>query len=496
MVGISDEEKKLKLEEKTKKAEWKKQKEIMELQLKENSWRAIVPLTLEETRAKICKWLYMTKDPYHLDIIMAAAIDPKTKGTHLWLLDVGPPSSGKTALLKYLKQFKFFYQMDKWSATALVSGAIDEETREPIGGLLVDIKGKTLVNKDMTLLLQMRYDTKAEILSQLRSLFDDYLDYGYGNTKTRVHIDARIGFLAGVTSVIDNELKFFRALGERFIFYRLRESEEEASRRAIQNQPFEHQMDLDMTEAINGFLKYIQPNLDKEINVADVFKEQIITLASYVALLRTSVKVDIIRPNMPDIQVSETEYRTRLAGQFLKLAKNLALIHDRDEVTPIEMEMVKRVAMDTCPQERLIILKHMKPGMAVTIPTLTTHLQLERIPDVVIFKELIAMYFLGIITPSSRRFSIWTTEWQVVPENNHLINFAKATPTNIDRMNMLKNIMESRMNFTEAPQEEEHMDDNDDFEHQQDTEYLKWKHQQDEIEIVEIPLEIREEDKT
>lgn len=470
MVRTTDEERERKSKEKIDKINEKKLKEERELALKEVAWKKVEPLELEQVREKVCKWLYMKKDPYHLDVVLASAVDPMTKGVHIWLLDVGPPSSGKTAILKYLKHYKFFYQLDRWSATALISGALDEDTREPIGGLLMEIKGKTLVNKDLTLLLQTRIDTKAEILAQLRSLYDDYLDYGYGNTRTRVHIEARIGFMAGVTSVIDDELKFFRALGERFIFYRLRESEEEASARAIQNQPFEHEMDLEMTEAINSFMKYIYDKVDKEITVADLWKAQISELASYVALIRTSVKVDLIRPNYVDIKVNETEYRTRLASQFLKLAKNLALIHGKDEVTPIEMEIVKRVAMDTCPQERLLILKNMIPGVRLTVGELTGMDDLEKIPDVVIFKELISMYFLGLVQPSTRQFNILTTNWQIIPEKVHIHSFAKLTPANVNRMKYLKNIIESKTfddqleqpvqpDNVELPKEQEHIDD-------------------------------------
>jgi hypothetical protein len=81
-------------------------------------------------------------------------------------------------------------------------------------------------------------------------------------------------------------------------------------------------------------------------------------LSLYVAQMRTVVHADW-RDGYSKIIVDEpkSEYGTRLVKQFQKLAKLLAIIRGRTEVTWDEYYTVRRVAEDTCFQPRIRIIK-------------------------------------------------------------------------------------------------------------------------------------------
>src|SRR5262249_7946493 len=131
---------------------------------------------------------------------------------------VAPPSSMKTEVIRSLDDVPDVYPLSSLTAQTFASGF---ERRGVETSLLPKLDGKTITMKDFGTVLTMYREKKAEILAQLREIYDGGFVKEFGNGK-RFHWAGKVGLLAGVTPIIDREYALNQILGERFILYRVR----------------------------------------------------------------------------------------------------------------------------------------------------------------------------------------------------------------------------------------------------------------------------------
>jgi hypothetical protein len=85
----------------------------------------------------------------------------------------------------------------------------------------LDAKGLSfLLLKDFTTVLSLHRDARSEILGALREIYDGEYSKDFGNGQS-VSWSGRLGFLAGVTPVIDRHHQVLAVLGQRFLMLRL-----------------------------------------------------------------------------------------------------------------------------------------------------------------------------------------------------------------------------------------------------------------------------------
>jgi hypothetical protein len=309
---------------------------------------------IDEVNDAFAEWLALP-DPDHgghpfdtVDLALATVIANRLDGDPLWLFLVAPPSSGKTETLMSLVDTEDVYPLNNLTPATFISGY---ERRGGDASLLPRVDGKTLVMKDFTSILTMHRDARAEILSQLREIYDGAYSKDFGNGK-HVEWRGKVGLLAGVTPVIDREYAFNAALGERFLLSRVRTAPARAlARRALQQRSREADWRRRLRQLVADFLAtvpLVPPPISPEIS------EGLCALAEFAAVARSPIHFDY----RGDIDyIPEPEGPARLVKQLALMSQALSLVRAEPETSLTTYVTACAVAQDTLPAQRRVILE-------------------------------------------------------------------------------------------------------------------------------------------
>jgi hypothetical protein len=230
----------------------------------------------------------------------------------------------------------------------------------------------------------MYRDKQQAIIAQLREIFDGYYrkEFGTGETKTW---EGKIGFIAGVTSVIDKHYEIYSVLGERFIQYRpVQPNRIEVAKKAMKNSGVDKQMREEIQNAITDFISGIQIPEEK-VAVSQELEDRIAHLAAFCVSARSGIIRDGYSTREIDF-IPEVELPTRLAKQLITLYSGLTFVgHVSEEA---DYELIKKVALDSLPKKRKLVLgilidnkeEHLntkKVAQKIKYPTNTTRRILE-----------------------------------------------------------------------------------------------------------------------
>lgn len=322
-----------------------------------NSWR------------KSMKWLDGLD--VGLSVMLATITSTKLRGDQLWIKLIGPPSSGKSVLCEAVSVNKQYV-----TARSVIRGfssgfKLRDESED--NGLIPKIKNKTLVTKDGDTLLQS--PNLGQVLSEARDLFDGVTRTEYRNRMGKIHEGLRVTWiLAGTESL---RLLDSSELGERFVDVVVideitAELENEVgwrvALRASRDMNFESDGTAeswegpDMTEAkqlTGGYVDYLRknaPELVSGIIVSDASLRKCQAYARFVSYIRA-------RPSSRQKEKAQRELSYRLISQFVRLAKCLAVVLNRNELDEEVMRRVRKVALDTARGRTLEIARHLYESM-------------------------------------------------------------------------------------------------------------------------------------
>ncbi len=294
-----------------------------------------------------------------LDFTVAVAVANRLGGDPVWAFVVAPPSSGKTEVVQSLVGLEEAHALSKLTPATLLSGARDVNGR-PASLLKRLPDNALLILKDFGTVLSMRDDAKAEILGQLREVYDGSMVAEFGTGRT-IRWDGRIGFIAGVTPAIDAHHLVIATLGERFLYCRV----PEAPRRAVMSKARARQDETEMRaalrEAVSEFmsdLKLETPEMPEEVGA------RLDSVADVVTWARSAVYRDRFTR---DIEVAPSkEGLARFGMQLVSLWEALTVMGHEDP-----LDLVRRVALDSMPPARAVVLAR----LAVAGSASTTDLQ-------------------------------------------------------------------------------------------------------------------------
>lgn len=361
------------------------------------------PPTLEKVKAKFKDWLHLSDDYEFLDVILACRCDRKLKGDPVWLFVIANSGGTKTEIVRSLDAADV-YSLDSLTRHTLVSGkiAMDPNTGQvlPVKGILPQMDGKVLVIKDFTIILSKRVEERDEIFSQLRGLYDGYLEYGFGTTDKPVRIKAQIGLIAATTPAIDMYGNLNTMLGERFLKVRHNADAGKTAMKASENLGKEGDMRSELQGIVKGFVEHLN---FRDYTIPDDMRKYVVSLAMTTAVLRTQVRIKFWRCEINEANTPNVEYPTRLTKQFLKLLKLLANVRGHDRITKEDLCTVQRVARDTCVPNRVKIIRRLMEQTQSSISsdlTATTTREISRdtgIPLTTCWRELKELEYLGVV---------------------------------------------------------------------------------------------------
>ena len=284
-------------------------------------------------------------------------------GQPLWLPLVAPPSGVKTELLRTLWGVPGVYPLSELTARTFASG-LDTHGDDP--SLLHRLRNEVLVLKDFTTVLEMHREERQAILAQLREIFDGRFDKVWGTGK-ELHWEGRLGFIAGVTPVIDSYQSVLSVLDERFLMLRVEQPERKAvATKALNNAEREPQMREELVAVVQSFMRGLPTTPPK---VPHELRDQLAELADVVTRCRSGVIRDGYRRELD--YAPEPEMPARLAKQLFELLRGVALVMGHKEATTTHLDRIKRVALGCISAVRRTVLRAVA-RMATVDETLTT----------------------------------------------------------------------------------------------------------------------------
>lgn len=304
---------------------------------------------LADTLKTYRKWLYLADDAPVL-VTAATVVANNAEGDPLWLLLVGPPSSGKTEALQGIAGLPYVHGAATVTPASLLSGTSPKErAKDATGGLLRQVGAYgILLCKDFTSVLSQNKDTAAEALAALREIYDGNWDRPVGSAGGQVlKWQGKCGLIGGVTPSIDRFGQVVGALGDRYILLRLPDvSPEDQARAALAQGSDQRRMRAELAEAMTRLIN--GADLDKvgrPLESGEI--DRLTALATFTARARTAVERN---GYTGEIQVlPQPEGPARIVGQFRRLMGGLEAI-GVDEGT--RWAVLSRVAVDCVPRIR------------------------------------------------------------------------------------------------------------------------------------------------
>lgn len=270
----------------------------------------------------------------------------------LWGWLIGPPGSCKTELVRPLDGYEHVHYLSSLSGAALCSG-YDPKGEGKDVSLLPLLDRKVLVIKDFTAVLGQHPQTLQQIFGDLRDAYDGSYGKHFGTVGGR-NYRVKFGMLAAVTPVIDDLAMQQVILGERFLAFRI-------CRGNLYNLDtrityLNHVMGAMSKKSswrtslqvawLNG-LNHILKRLPEMVSISEAAKTTIIHSADLVSRFRCIPAVEQVYSAMP--QFRDPEIASRLVNQLANLAMAHAAASDRDIITEDDLQLVRRVSIDTLP---------------------------------------------------------------------------------------------------------------------------------------------------
>ncbi len=284
-------------------------------------------MKLHELKQEIQKYQYF-EDTSIINIALASVIATRLQlKSSVWLIIIGASSGGKSQILRPLSltDKDFLHRVDDLTENTFLSGmqGQDSSLLTKIGELGM------LVISDLTVLFSKNSESRNAILSQFRMIFDGEMIKYVGTKKDPLHWHGSLGVLAGSTPSIYTHFEEVADMGERFIYYRMKDFDaEKATRLAINSKVHGHELDKVISDLYKSYIKDVVKKADKgSAEVSDEVKERIITISLLAEKIRTPVhtnwqnKIDKIPvPAMP----------MRIAKQLSGLAMSLSIMQHHE----------------------------------------------------------------------------------------------------------------------------------------------------------------------
>ena len=304
------------------------------------------PRTLEEVVSAYEKLLFVP-DRGAILVALAGIVANYADGDAVWPLLVGAPGSGKSEIVSSTTQAPGVMSLSSLTPQTLISGW--ERKGEPASLLTQIGEFGVIAFKDLTTVLTMHRDARNQILGQLREVADGKIEKGFG-TGHRVEWQGKLGLLAGVTQVIDDQHRFLAVMGERFILYRMPPAPRRAlARRALKNRGREKALRERLWPAVARYLDSFQRC--GPIELPNDLTEPLLNLADVVTRARTGVARDGYTREL--LYLPEPEAPTRLTKQLAQLGAAMRLLGVSQHET---WTLMGKIGWDCVPAVRRSVL--------------------------------------------------------------------------------------------------------------------------------------------
>lgn len=326
---------------------------------------------------------YGLEDAYVLEFVLSSVATVSMPGDPVWGFVVGAPSALKTEVLRWLNGLPGVETLSRLTPHSLISGLKGGASLLPL------LDGKSLVIKDFTTIIEMDRKARDEIFAQLRDSFDGYYEGHFGSVG-KLSFTSHFHVLAAVTSAIEEYYSIQSSLGQRFL--KVRVPPLDAFDRCLEHGGREDELRKEFGGHVDAALQRIEPEAWKSVRFNRA-KE----LRPIVEML-TRGRTHVSRYDGNISMVPEPELAPRVTKQLKKLAIGRALIYGRKEVDSSDLDFLRRVAFDTLPLNRGLVLR------ALSYPKTVAQLAyFVRLPEATIYRHVEELEALDLVASDGNR---------------------------------------------------------------------------------------------
>lgn len=272
-------------------------------------------MNLQEIKQEIQKYQYF-EDTSVIDVALASIVATRLKlGDPVWLVIIGASSGGKSQILRPLSltDSKFLHRLDDLTENTFLSGGNAGKGKEPsllnrIGALGM------LVMSDLTVLFSKNKESRGTILSQFRMIYDGEMTKYVGTSDKPLTWKGSLGVLAGSTPSIYSHFEEVSDMGERFIYYRMKDFDpEKATRLALGRGKYGKELDDQISELYSEYIKEVVTSNDGVVlSLGAEVQERIIRVALFAEKVRTTAHIERYTREIDRIPVSAMPMRVAL----------------------------------------------------------------------------------------------------------------------------------------------------------------------------------------
>lgn len=265
-----------------------------------------------------------------VDSLNAAVLaNAKGIGDPVWMTLIGPSSGGKSQLIRPLAKANpsLFLQLDDLTSNTLISGNGEKDS------LIFRIKERGIITMDdFTVLASKNAEDRNAILSQFRMIYDGRMTKASGkNGAEPITWEGHAGMIAGSTPQIYKLFAEVADMGERFIYYRMKDMDEDKAVDFVMGKGLSAKETDEKLKAL--YAQYYSSMMQKvedmpDVEVDEETQQAIIDIAKSGTRLRTPVITDDREHFVSEMPVSEMPFR--VMKQLTNIAKSFAVMHYSD----------------------------------------------------------------------------------------------------------------------------------------------------------------------
>jgi len=316
-----------------------------------------------ELEQEVAKYMY-TEDSGMIRVALASIIATRMRlGNPIWFTLIGPSSSGKSQVLRPLAMTdeKFIHRVDDLTENTLLSGIKVGAGKKDISLLKRIGKLGIIVISDFTVIFSKGAESRNAILGQLRMVYDGEMIKYSGVNPEPITWKGKLGLIAGATPSIYGYFEEVADMGERFIYFRMKDYDmEKATRIALNRTIYGEELDQKLSDIYSEYIKEaVQDVVDEVPQVSEIIRERIIKMTMFAADLRTPTHYDKFARVVDKIPV--TEGPMRIALQLEALARGIMVMHHKDtgswELEEQDISYLEWCAYSLANEERRACLK-------------------------------------------------------------------------------------------------------------------------------------------
>lgn len=357
-----------------------------------------------------------------LKLALAVATSGKRQNrVMLWLLLVGAPSSGKTDLVRLMKDNSSIVSLDNLTLNSFISGERSTE-KEKVHDLLPLLNNKCLIVKDWTVIFSLDERMTKKIIGDMVGAYDKSLSK-FSSRRGNITYDAEFSHLGCITpATLNKHQNYLNMIGPRFLSYGISEitaEQEQKSFKAIFSNQDRSEIEKSVAKKVNIYLSQLSNEDMSVIGELSKDAQQYLQVASrFMARARGIVitqsskfvneqgeEISYYEPL--DIQI---ERPWRGVQQLILLSKYLAFATGKLQVDHEELSIIREVVLSSMPADRAQAIKALasNPDGSITAKELSDQVDKSTKTSRRLLEELGFLKLIKKVSGSGQMAAIYT----------------------------------------------------------------------------------------